>query len=117
MDGSKLAAKENNFIAAISCIDEHTYGIAYTDLSTGESKVSLLEGDCELLLDELSTIGAKEVVACQEDDEQLLKRIEERSKAVISYEHQCSFEEEFHPILVHITDKKMHAPHCGCCIT
>ncbi|WP_339163436.1 DNA mismatch repair protein MutS [Siminovitchia sp. FSL W7-1587] len=110
MDGSKLAAKENNFIAAISCIDEHTYGIAYTDLSTGESKVSLLEGDCELLLDELSTIGAKEVVACQEDDEQLLKRIEERSKAVISYEHQCSFEEEFHPILVHITDKKMHAP-------
>lgn len=110
MDGSKLAAKENNFIAAISCIDEHTYGIAYTDLSTGESKVSLLEGDCELLLDELSTIGAKEVVACQEDDEQLLKRIEERSKTVISYEHQCSFEEEFHPILVHITDKKMHAP-------
>lgn len=110
MDGNRLAAKENNFIAAIACINEHAFGIAYTDLSTGENKVTLLEGDWDLLLDELSTIGAKEVVACREDDEQLLKRIEERSKAVISYEDQCAFEEEFHPILEKVTDKKMHIP-------
>lgn len=110
MDGSKLAAKENNFIAAIDCFNEETFGLAYTDLSTGESKVTLLEGNQDILFDELATIGAKEVIASQGVIKQLLKGIEERCQAVISYEDQCHFSDEFQSVLDNVQDEKMNIP-------
>src|SRR6476619_2699902 len=63
MEGKGLNDKENNYIASISIYNDGHFGIAYSDLSTGESKASLLESSLDLLLNELSTIGCKEIVA------------------------------------------------------
>jgi DNA mismatch repair protein MutS len=110
MEGSRLSAKENNYLAAIACFDGRTFGVAHTDLSTGESKVTLLDGDLDVLLDELATIGAREVVASREDDGTLLKKIEERCQAVLSYEEECSFCAEFDPIIGNLPEEKMQKP-------
>ncbi len=85
MDGKGLHAKENNYIAAISHLTDGRYGIACTDFSTGESKVTVVL-DVQSLLDELATIGAKEVVACKESDKELLQQMKDRCQAIISYE-------------------------------
>ena len=44
MEGKGLSEKENNFIASISHFDDGSFGFAYTDLSTGENKATLLNG-------------------------------------------------------------------------
>ncbi|VEF48323.1 DNA mismatch repair protein MutS [Bacillus freudenreichii] len=99
MDGKGISAKENNYIAAIASFSGQTFGVAYTDVSTGENRVTVLDGSEDLLLDELATIGAKEVVACPNEDEDLLRKIKERCQAVISYEESSHTQDEFQPIL------------------
>lgn len=99
MDGKGISAKENNYIAAVANFNGQTFGVAYTDLSTGENRVTVLDGSVDLLLDELATVGAKEVVASPDEDEDLLRKIKERCQAVISYEESSHTQEEFQPIL------------------
>ena len=41
MEGKGLHDKENNYIASIHIFKDDPYAIAYSDLSTGESKASL----------------------------------------------------------------------------
>src|SRR6476469_9743078 len=62
MEGKGLSEKENNFIASITNFPDETFGFVYTDLSTGENKATLLNGNFNEVLNELSLSGAKEVV-------------------------------------------------------
>ena len=62
MEGKVLNEKENNYIASITDFTDGTFGFAYNDLSTGENKATLLNGNFDEVLNELSLSGAKEVV-------------------------------------------------------
>ncbi|MFN2449458.1 MAG: DNA mismatch repair protein MutS [Candidatus Baltobacteraceae bacterium] len=59
-----LEGKQNNYLAAITCVDE-TLALAYADVSTGLCAASALSGEFafEELLAELGRIGPAEVVA------------------------------------------------------
>lgn len=95
MEGRGLSEKENNYIATISSFQHDTYGFGYSDLSTGESKVTLLEGNIELVLNELALSGAKEVVIDQHLDEELQAKIRERFGTTLSFEENSRIEDSF----------------------
>ena len=86
MDGKGLNDKENNYIASVTDFNDETYGLSYSDLTTGETKVTLVTDGLQALLNELSTIGAKEVVIHPDLNESVQGKIKERNEVTLSYE-------------------------------
>ncbi len=73
MEGKGLAEKENNYIASVSAFADHTYGLVYSDLSTGETRATLLTNDFDSLFNELSILNVKEIVIDTTFDQQIQK--------------------------------------------
>ena len=90
MDGKGLNDKENNYIASVTDFGDHTYGLAYSDLTTGETKVTVVTDGLQALLNELSTIGGKEVVIHPDLSEEVQGKIKERNDITLSYEKDSS---------------------------
>lgn len=105
MEGKGLRERENNYIAAISLFDDTCYSIAYTDLSTGESKAVVLEGTEELLMNELTLIEAKEIICDPTLHPDLQKNIQDRSNAIISYEECIEAHLDFTSIVQNLTNE------------
>jgi DNA mismatch repair protein MutS len=86
MEGKNLSEKENNFIASLHCCDDGSYGFAYIDLSTGESKVTLFKDGFLEVANEVSVLGIKEIVFAENTDEVIRKQLTERGVLVFSVE-------------------------------
>lgn len=84
MDGKSLAAKENNFLTALS-YQEGQFGFSYVDLSTGELKATVL-ADEESVLNEASILQTKEIVYTTEIPEKLTQTLKQRLSLVISFQ-------------------------------
>lgn len=106
MEGRALNEKENNYIATISQFGETLFGFAYNDLSTGENRVTLLEGEFELVLNELSVSGAKEVIVDPSFPEDLQAKIRERNGSTISYEGDISEHAQYEKKVAELTDQR-----------
>ena len=65
MKTSADAAKENNYLVGLATTNIDDYGLAYTDLSTGEIKVTDLQS-VNGVLNEISRLETKEVVTADE---------------------------------------------------
>ncbi|QPC46429.1 DNA mismatch repair protein MutS [Mangrovibacillus cuniculi] len=85
MEGSGLHDKENHFMGAVQKGDGSTFGVAISDLTTGENRLLSLEGTQEVLLQELLLLEIKEVVLST-DLESLAKIIQERTSIIVSFE-------------------------------
>ncbi|RLQ91637.1 DNA mismatch repair protein MutS [Falsibacillus albus] len=107
MDGKGLTDKENNYIASISEFQDGTIGIAYNDLSTGESQVTMMNGGQDEVMNEISLLGAKEIVVGHQFNKDLEKTLKERFIVTFSYEDDISSKEEYAPLLVNIQHEKM----------
>lgn len=95
MEGRGLADKENNFIAAVSVFPDHRYGFACSDLTTGESRATIIPGNLDEVLNELSMSGAKEVVIESNLPEEIQKKLKERSILALSIEDNTEIKVEF----------------------
>jgi DNA mismatch repair protein MutS len=107
MEGRGLSEKENNYIASVTRFADQTYGVAYSDLSTGESRVTLLSNQFEEVLNELSVLGAKEVVVAADFDGELQKKMRERDVLAISFEDNDAVGENFAHLLQELTQNKL----------
>ncbi|CRK80374.1 DNA mismatch repair protein MutS [Neobacillus massiliamazoniensis] len=107
MDGKGLTDKENNYIASITAFDDHTFGFSYTDISTGESRVTLLSNHFDDVLNELAVLSAKEVVVASSFDGELQKKMRERDILTISFEDNSSLEMNFSHLLQDINQEKL----------
>jgi DNA mismatch repair protein MutS len=107
MEGRGLADKENNYIASVTKFDDHTFGFAYTDLSTGESRVTSLSTNFEEVLNELAVLSAKEVVVSQNFDGELQKKMCERGVLAISHEENDSPEPQFAHLINDLKQTKL----------
>ena len=67
VDSDNLSAKENNFLAGISVLDD-AFGLAFVDISTGEFRVTESD-DREAFLDEITGLDFREMVICEESKE------------------------------------------------
>lgn len=107
MEGKSLSDKENNYIASISYFDDGTFGFAYTDLSTGESKVTQLSSNFDEVLNELAVLSSKEVVVANDFDGELQKKMRERDVLAISFEDNSSVEMNFLHLLDNLNQDKL----------
>jgi DNA mismatch repair protein MutS len=107
MEGKSLSDKENNYIASISYFDDQTYGFAYTDLSTGESKVTQLSVNFDEVLNELAVLSTKEVVVASDFDAELQRKMRERDVLAISFEDNSSIEMNFSNLLENLNQDKL----------
>ncbi|MGV3466708.1 MAG: DNA mismatch repair protein MutS [Heyndrickxia sp.] len=106
MEGKGLAEKENNFIASITSFD-NSFGLAYTDLSTGEGRVTFIDGLFDHVVNELSVLGAKEVVVSETFDEKYIKHLKERTNTTISYENDMEKKLEFERIIADLDSEEL----------
>lgn len=88
MEGKSLAAKENNFLTALS-YQAGQFGFSYVDLSTGELKATVL-ADEESVLNEASILQTKEIVYTTEIPEKLTQTLEQRLSLVISFQLEAN---------------------------
>ncbi|MCQ6280091.1 DNA mismatch repair protein MutS [Bacillus sp. EB600] len=107
MEGRGLSDKENNYLASVTVFPDHTFGLAYSDLSTGESRVTLLSSQFEEVLNELAVLGAKEVVVATDFDGELQKKMRERDILAISFEDNDAVGDNFTHLLKDITQNKL----------
>lgn len=106
MEGRGLLEKENNYLATVTLFADGTYGFAYTDLSTGENRITIL-ASFEDVMNELYAIGTKEIVLASDfpsDEQQLLK---ERYGVTISYEDGTEMPEGFATIAGGLAQNKL----------
>lgn len=109
MDGKGLDEKENNFIATITDFADGTFGFAYNDLSTGENKVTILRGSFDDIYNELSILGAKEVVISSEFEPEWQQKMRERGNAALSFEESTEESLDFKPLLKFLHEQKQRA--------
>ncbi|UII58078.1 DNA mismatch repair protein MutS (plasmid) [Cytobacillus spongiae] len=107
MDGKGLNDKENNYIASVTDFNDQTFGLAYSDLSTGETKVTLVTDGLHAVLNELSTIGAKEVVIHPDLMKEVQDRIKERNDVTLSYEREANPGEAFAHLVENLRNEKL----------
>lgn len=72
MESKSLDGKQNNFIAAVVELDG-SYGLASSDLTTGELYVTAFVGRADLLMDEVNVYAPSELVG----DELLLEQLQQ----------------------------------------
>ena len=106
MEGKGLTDKENNYIASLFSEGEHTYSLAFCDLSTGESRTTAL-ASLDEVINELSTLRAKEAVITQDLHEEVQKTLTERMNLTLSYEEPAAEKGGFAALTENITHSGM----------
>lgn len=107
MEGKGLNEKENNYIATITDFLDNSFGFAYTDLSTGENKATLLEGNFDHVFNELSLLGAKEVVVAANFNEEWQRKMKERLIVAISLEDDEMMKDDYQSLFSNLEEEKL----------
>ena len=107
MEGKGLTDKENNYIASINFFEDQTFSLAYTDISTGENKVTLLNEQLDEVLNELASLGAREIVVSSSFKDEWKKQICDRFVMTISIEEDEEVKEEYESLLIEVKDNKL----------
>ncbi|WP_144716489.1 DNA mismatch repair protein MutS [Bacillus altitudinis] len=102
MDGKGLNENENNFIASVSSF-QNGYGLALSDLSTGENMAAFIERLDEVV-SEIYSVGAKEIVVSKQLNEETVKTLKERCQATISYEDSDELIDEAERLVSHLDE-------------
>lgn len=103
MDGKIIQENENNFIASVTRCKEG-YGLALTDLTTGENLVAEVKR-IDDVISEIYSFRAKEIVVSMEMEEQELKRLKERLELTVSYQEEM--EQEIPGVAKHIENESL----------
>ncbi|KKB38896.1 DNA mismatch repair protein MutS [Bacillus thermotolerans] len=106
MEGKGLQEKENNYIAALIHEADDTYALAFCDVSTGESRTAKLSALDEVI-NEISTLRAKEIVIQEELDELVRKQLKERLQVTLSIEDTAEEQEDFQALMEEVADSAL----------
>ncbi|WP_338754124.1 DNA mismatch repair protein MutS [Bacillus sp. FJAT-52991] len=106
MEGKGLQDKENNYLAALFAFSNETYGLAASDLSTGENKVTSLSSLDEVM-NELATLQVKEVVIQANLDSTIQHQLRERLAVTLSIEEGNSEQEAFIPLMQNVNQSEL----------
>ncbi len=71
---SNIDSKENNFIANIYDFD-YCFGVSYIDISTGEVYATLIEGDNDKVIKEITRNNFKEVIVNDSIDREIVEKL------------------------------------------
>lgn len=95
MDEKGLKEKENNYISALYSDGDARFGFAYCDLSTGELKATTLQAETNKLLNELTTLSAKELIVDSANQALLSNNLKEELGLTISLEESTTLQANY----------------------
>ncbi|MCD7033691.1 DNA mismatch repair protein MutS [Metabacillus sp. GX 13764] len=107
MEGKGVQEKENNFLVSLA-EDGKGYAFAMTDLTTGENGAAAVD-TIEGVINEIYTLGAKEIVVSSHFPEEALAKIKERCAAAVSIEDQDEPDEASEALSSHLSDTGLKA--------
>ncbi|QFT88949.1 DNA mismatch repair protein MutS [Bacillus sp. THAF10] len=107
MDAKNLTDKQNNFLTTLSYFEDDTYGLAYADLTTGEVHTTVLSGVHQQIVNEVYSIGSKEMVIAEEFPAALLQLVRERMVVTTSYENETSIPHEYQDLVKGLEQEKL----------
>ncbi|RFA32440.1 DNA mismatch repair protein MutS [Virgibacillus dokdonensis] len=106
MEKAMLNEKENNYIASLSHFDS-SYVIVYSDLSTGENQLALIEHGWDGVIHELYNQPIKEIVVSSKLPEELQKQLKSRLHVTLSYQDEVTFNAEYRSLCENIDDERL----------
>ncbi|RXI97931.1 DNA mismatch repair protein MutS [Anaerobacillus alkaliphilus] len=107
MEGKIIQEKENNFIASVSDFHDETYGFALTDLTTGESFVTIIQGSWQEVINEIATSGAKEIILAPNHSEEKIRQLLQQINVTHSYEESDQLPEALLPLCEGLAQQKL----------
>ncbi|PBB05932.1 MULTISPECIES: DNA mismatch repair protein MutS [Salimicrobium] len=105
MEGSMLEEKENNFLAAVSLLEDHSFGLSYADLTTGETSASYIGRDFHSLIGELYHQPVKEIVMSREIPENVQKEAREKLDCTVSFEEETHIPADSHHLVNKLSEE------------
>ncbi len=83
IDNESLVEYENNYIGSLVYFN-NAYGLSYTDISTGELYVSIIDSNISKVISEVINTGLKEVVVSEKVDSNIISILKHQFKLVIT---------------------------------
>lgn len=107
MDSTLLSDYKSNYIVSLSAFEDHSFVIAYNDLSTGESKVLLIEDSFDHVIHQLANDTIKEIVVPTTFPANYVEQINLRLQVLISYEEDVSISGEYRTLCEPLKDVRL----------
>ena len=82
---SNIDSKSNNYIANIYDFG-YCFGISYADISTGEVYATLVEGESDRVLKEISKLGFREVIVNDTIDREIVEKLRTNLECLVTIE-------------------------------
>lgn len=105
LDSEILNEKENNYIGSLLDLT-HSYVITYSDISTGEIYVTLINHKKEQAINEIMSIGIKEIIT-NETDTSLISLLKNQYKLTLTKTDNIEDLKEYEYIYEDITDTRL----------
>ena len=104
MNADSIKENESNYIGSILDFS-HAYGISYTDITTGEIYVSLVDHNSPSLISEIVSIGIKEVIVESSFDKNITNVLKNQFNISISICDDIKDLEEYNYVYEDISDE------------
>lgn len=106
MNGNSIKEKENNYLVALTHFKDGSYGLARTDLTTGECAVTVAS-EIEEAIQDIASSGAKELVVASDLDEKVIVQIQEKKALTLSIEDELILNEEYASLCKELKSDKL----------
>lgn len=106
MNADSIKENESNYIGSILDFS-HAYGISYTDITTGEIYVSLVDHNSSSLISEIVSIGIKEVIVESSFDKNITNVLKNQFNISISICDDIKDLEEYNYVYEDISDERL----------
>ena len=103
---SNLDAKSNNYIANIYSFD-YCYGVSFADITTGEINVTLIEGDTDKVLKEISKLGVREVIVNDTIDREIVEKLRTNLECLVTIEKNLLEDNDYNYVYKSIEDIRL----------
>ncbi len=103
---ANIDSKSNNYIANIYSFN-YCFGISYADISTGEVYATLVEGDSDKVLKEISKLGVREVIVNDSIDREIVEKLRTNLECLVTIEKNELEDIEYNYIYKNIEDVRL----------
>ncbi|ADU30673.1 DNA mismatch repair protein MutS [Evansella cellulosilytica] len=105
MEGNAVVEKDNNYLLSLTPYSEKELGLAAIDMTTGEFLTTVLAGDFEEAIHEVSSFRPKEIVipSTLSDDKQNM--LQQRMNVTLSFEDELAHHSDTDKLISKIEDQ------------
>ncbi len=103
---SNMDSKDNNYIANIYDFN-YCFGVSYADISTGEVYATLVEGDNDKVIKEITRNGFKEVIVNDTIDREIVEKLRTNHEIMVSITKEEYEEKDYQYIYKNIEDVRI----------